>query len=96
MRRSVCKYDCLQLQIKPLLHLLPHSFWSPTKPKRNVRRAFVAHQLCLQFENCAKSNAHTTHTNTVYIYTHIYALTNVEIMQVNRLIGSSNGHTLCP
>lgn len=40
-------------------------FEAQAKPKRNVRRAFVAHQLCLQFENCAKSNAHTQHTHTV-------------------------------
>lgn len=39
-------------------------FEAQAKPKRNVRRAFVAHQLCLQFENCAKSNAHTQHTHT--------------------------------
>lgn len=82
-------------------------FEAQAKPKRNVRRAFVAHQLCLQFENCAKSNAHTQHTTHTHtqlsppLHTHnthpnIYALTNVEIMQVNRLIGSSNGYTLRP
>lgn len=50
------------------------------------------------------TRTHNTHTHTQLsppLHTHnthpnIYALTNVEIMQVNRLIGSSNGHTLRP
>lgn len=67
----ICRGVCVSVPIsmtacsyKSNPYPTPHSFWSPTKPKRNVRRAFVAHQLCLPFENCAKSNAHTTHTRT--------------------------------
>lgn len=76
------------------------------KPKQNPNEMWGAPLLLINFVCNSKiarkvTRTHNTHTQLnpplhTHTHTNIYALTNVEIMQVNRLIGSSNRHTVRP